>query len=289
MKTLLFLFLSICATTFASGEKYYLSICALFRNEARFLREWIEYHHMLGVEHFYLFNHLSEDNYLEVLEPYIDSGLVELYDMPIEVNGVVHFGQYVQIPIYHRILTEKEKETFWLAIIDTDEFIVPKHHDSIPAFLKNYEAYGGVVLNWQQFGTSDVAQVPENRLLIEMLTKKAPKKDIRNHLTKSIVIPSRVPTMYSPHFASYFTPYFPVDEKKKRVDLYKTTRKVRVDKIQVNHYFARDDAFFYGEKARRYKDWYPDRVVQIDPKYNSVTDTSILRFVPELKKRMNLE
>jgi len=35
----------------------------------------------VGVEHFYLYNHLSKDEYAEVLEPYIKEGIVELYNV----------------------------------------------------------------------------------------------------------------------------------------------------------------------------------------------------------------
>lgn len=35
--------------------RYYLSIGAIFKDEARFLDEWIEFHLGIGVEHFYLY------------------------------------------------------------------------------------------------------------------------------------------------------------------------------------------------------------------------------------------
>jgi hypothetical protein len=57
---------------FRSEPKYYLSVGAIFRNEARFLPEWIEYHRLHGVDHFYLFNNLSEDDYKAALKPYVD-------------------------------------------------------------------------------------------------------------------------------------------------------------------------------------------------------------------------
>ena len=59
-----------------------LSICAVFRNEAPYLREWIEFHRIVGVEKFFLFNNRSEDDYKSVLTPYIESGLVELTQWP---------------------------------------------------------------------------------------------------------------------------------------------------------------------------------------------------------------
>lgn len=78
-----------------------VAICALFKNEAPFLREWIEYHLMIGVSHLYLYNNCSSDNYLAILKPYIKSGVVELFDVSDQ-----------PLLISHRLfLSECEKET----------------------------------------------------------------------------------------------------------------------------------------------------------------------------------
>ena len=37
-------------------KKYDVTLCAIFRNEALFLKEWIDYHRTIGIEHFYLYN-----------------------------------------------------------------------------------------------------------------------------------------------------------------------------------------------------------------------------------------
>jgi hypothetical protein len=53
----------------------------MFKDEAPWLKEWISYHHnILGVEHFYLYNNDSSDDYREVLRPWIDQHIVELID-----------------------------------------------------------------------------------------------------------------------------------------------------------------------------------------------------------------
>ena len=60
-----------------------ISIISQFRDEAKYLKEWIEFHLLVGVDDFYLTNHLSVDNYLEVLQPYIDKGIVKITDLLI--------------------------------------------------------------------------------------------------------------------------------------------------------------------------------------------------------------
>ena len=63
--------------------KPYLSICAIYRDEAPYLREWIEFHRLVGVERFFLYNNGSEDDHLEVLAPYVEDGIVVLHDWPV--------------------------------------------------------------------------------------------------------------------------------------------------------------------------------------------------------------
>lgn len=57
---------------------YELVMAAMFKDEAPYLREWILYHRMVGVEHFWLYNNDSTDNWSEVLAPFIDEGLVDV-------------------------------------------------------------------------------------------------------------------------------------------------------------------------------------------------------------------
>ncbi len=79
---LISLFSLLCAFGFASEPPYALAICAVFKNESFFLKEWIEFHTALGADHFYLYDNESTDSSLDILAPYIASGLVELISWP---------------------------------------------------------------------------------------------------------------------------------------------------------------------------------------------------------------
>ena len=49
---------------------YNLVVAAVFKNEAPILKEWILHYLKWGVEHFYLVNDGSTDNYLEIIKDY---------------------------------------------------------------------------------------------------------------------------------------------------------------------------------------------------------------------------
>src|SRR5919108_3802620 len=54
---------------------HYLAACAIYRDEAPYLSEWIEFHRLVGFERFYLYDNLSSDHHREVLAPYVDEGI----------------------------------------------------------------------------------------------------------------------------------------------------------------------------------------------------------------------
>ena len=62
--------------------KYELAIVAILKNEAPYIKEWIDYHLLAGVDHFYLYDNESEDNLKEILQPYIDINIVDYEFFP---------------------------------------------------------------------------------------------------------------------------------------------------------------------------------------------------------------
>ena len=62
-----------------------MNVLAAFKNEAPYLKEWIEFHLMVGFEKFFLYQNNSTDDYMSVLRPYIDSGVVDLTEWPLPV------------------------------------------------------------------------------------------------------------------------------------------------------------------------------------------------------------
>lgn len=291
IKSLIICCLIICGTFFLTKDqkpKYYVSACAIFRNEARFLKEWLEYHRLIGVDHFYLFNNLSEDDYLAVLKPYIDQGVVELYQWPYSANNQKEWTK-IQCRAYGDIIKKKRYETFWLAIIDTDEFILPLEKPSLKDFLKEYEPYCGIGVNWQLYGTSGVVEIPKNKTLIGSLLKKAPENFENNNYIKSIVQPQKVKKICEPHYCKYKKPYRHVTENKEPFSSNSLTPQVSIAKIRINHYTYRDENFFNLEKKRRLQQWFPDSSPEMNPEYNRIEDPAILSYLPELEKRLFIE
>lgn len=145
--------------------KYEVSLCLIFKDEAPYLKEWLEYHLLIGVEHFYLYNNFSSDNYKEVLAPYIEQGIVTLMEWPY---------MYAQTACYNECYHKTKDETHWLGFIDADEFVNLLKDNDIKIYLKHYNAYPSLYIYWRIFCTSGHVNETKEALLTERFTAAWP-------------------------------------------------------------------------------------------------------------------
>jgi len=235
---------------------YDLSICTIFQNEAPYLKEWIDYHLCVGVEHFWLYNNDSSDDYLSVLKPYIKKGVVELTDWPSTPDQriVTRYNNEVQVRAYNHALKRCKKKTKWLAIIDADEFIVPVTSDSIVKILeKSFSDAAGVCINWQCYGTSHVEKIEKNESMLEKLVYRLPTHHPKNFYFKSIVQPRYVRICIDPHYCLYVSNHWHINTDGEQVPNLST--RILVDQLRINHYWTKDCFFLQHVKIPRYQVW----------------------------------
>ncbi len=135
-----------------------LVLIAICKNEAEYLPEWIEYHLMLGIEHFYLYNNNSNDNYNEVLDGYIKKGILTLIEWP-EIPG--------QLSAYLHWNNNFRDESNWATFIDIDEFICPRYKSNLKDWIAEYSRYPVVVMYWQFFCSSGKINHESDKPVIE--------------------------------------------------------------------------------------------------------------------------
>ncbi|NGX50194.1 MAG: hypothetical protein K1060chlam2_00035 [Chlamydiae bacterium] len=275
------------------GSHYELSICAIFKNEAPYLKEWIEFHKLQGVEHFFLYNNNSSDDYLTVLQPYIDSSDVTL----IQWSYNYSFNQSkvwlsIQSGAYMDCVHLYGDRTTWLAAIDIDEFLFCTDGLSVSTFLEEYKDYGGVCPYWRLFGTSNLETIPSNLLMIEALIQCCIPEEFRNRYVKSIVQPRHVKSCASAHIFSYKDGYFAIDPNGNEITR-QTGPYWTDDKLRINHYWTRSKEYFRTRKIpsrhRRRRAETVKVLWKMANAYNACIDTSILQFAPALREKMGYD
>lgn len=274
----------------ASLKKYNLSVCALFKNEAKYLREWIEYHRVVGVDHFYLYDNGSTDRSHYVLTPYIREGLVTLISWPDRVpadqeGSAAHWALSTQMPAYEN--TAKYiglKDSSWLAFIDVDEYLVPVNSDTVSEVLHSYQDSPGLQLTADCFDASQIDIFPRRELLIATATLTGePPQNIQKSVEKVIFKPECHTTFSWPPFKCNFK-----DDR-----LAATPEKTE---LRINKYVNRfKGALHFGN--RREKVHSDSRLLTQKEKTELLqvgydiedNERAIARFEPELRKRMGLD
>lgn len=257
--------------------RWELAACAIVRDEGPYIDEWIAFHQLVGVEHFFLYDNLSEDHTREVLKPYIEAGLVTLIAWPYESNTLKEW-EAIQLRAYKNALRRTIGKARWLAVFDVDEFLVPVQNASVVSLLSRYNDnpdVGGVFCYCVVFGTSWIDKVPDDALMIETLTLNG---GARQDIYKSIVRPERVETMRV-HRAEYLPGYQPVP--------------IPLSELQMNHYWSRDEHFLetvkiprrvrWGTSAETSRHWATNQ-----NNYTPYSET-ILRFVNPLRELLGLD
>ena len=204
----------------------------MFRNEACYLDEWIRFHELMGIEHFFLYDHISTDDPLSRLEPYIKAGLVTVMDWPIAIKNEA------QQKAYQHCLDNFGETSRWIAFIDLDEFLFSPHR-KLNDTLRDYEAYCAVVVHWQCYGSSGHRARPDG-LVTDNYLYRAKTNWVRNRRVKSVVDPDRTVSPMGPHFFEFTDQALPVNENHKPV----TVRKLRRPTRFINKIMARTGLFF---------------------------------------------
>jgi hypothetical protein len=281
----LFLFF---ASASISAYEYNISACCIFQNEDRFLKEWIDYHRLIGVEHFYVYDNMSDDHSRKVLEPYIKKGIVEYIYWERTYNLEKEWW-HVQRDAYIDAVERAKNQSKWLAIIDTDEFIVPIKDYDLKAFLDDFDDYGGVCISWVFYGSSGIQTISQNTWMVAQLLNRSELTYHLNKITKSIVRPERVDAQKSffPHTCAYKDGYYHVNAKKQRLKK-SVVRDFGSERIRLHHYWARDLDFLYQHKLPRYARWIGEEraleKVKIEEEMNECFDPVILDVINRLKK-----
>lgn len=140
------------------GSKYKVCICGIFKNEGNYLKEWVEYHKIVGVEHFFLYNNNSSDDFITVLQPYIDDGVVTLIEWVKEHD---------QMGAYRHCISNYRTDSDWIGFIDIDEFVVPIEENTIIEILRYFENRPAVLVYWKFFGFGGLMDRPKDTLVTE--------------------------------------------------------------------------------------------------------------------------
>ena len=216
------------------NSEAFLAIACVAKNEGPYLKEWIEYHKIIGVQRFYFYDNESDDNTLDILKPYINEGTV-VYHV-LKNHSITQ--RLPQIEAYNDVIFKYRDRAKWMAFIDIDEFIVLIENCSIYDLLSDYEQYPALAINWLNFDSNGHLTKPLSHGGLVTANYTRVRKDRNNPVdrtVKSIVNPKLVVNYISPHYALYYDNTSAVTENFEIISG-KMTKFHSSIRIRLNHY-----------------------------------------------------
>ena len=252
----------------------YLAVCALFRNEARYLPEWLEFHRLVGVERFFLYNNASTDDYLDVLAPYLEEQVVVLHDWPAPSPD--------QREVFDECVRLHRADARWIAFIDVDEFLFSPTGETLDLLLPEYERWPGVVVQWAMFSVAGRDGRPDD-LVIDSFTLRD-TEDLG--MVKSVIDPLRTVRCMSAHWFEYEYG-LPVDENGWPLAT-AGAKAPSFSRLRINHYVSRSEEEAREKIARRsgwghLRAW---RRRDLSGELELVHDDAIATWIPPLRESL---
>ena len=243
-----------------------IAISAIFLNEGRYLDEWIAFHRVVGVDHFFLYDNGSSDRGCEVLSGYIRRGFVTIIPWRTFAARLD-----IQKAAYAHCVVNFGSAFEWLAFVDIDEFVVPTAGNSLKEVLASFPKMAALYAPRVEFGHSDQSVSPDG-LLMEIYTSRYAGDRLATQ-RKTIARPSmiRIPEIH------------------KSVVDGDTIAPPETGPLRINHYFSKSSADFAAKLERGWRNGKPSKKIRLKhSRYTEINrqtcrDGLIGRFIPAVR------
>jgi Glycosyltransferase family 92 len=231
-----------------SEREFYLATATIIRDEAKYIREFVAFHKLVGVSHMLLYMDGGTDNdVVAQLADFVREGFVELIPWPRFIRE--RNNQFLAFQHASQYMLGRTK---WLAMFDADEFLFAPQSGDLVGELKKREAFAALSIYSRTFGTGGVARIGPGELVIEHMTKRANSDHPKNRTQRTIAKPEVIAAIRSANTCVLRdTSCLGWDEDGKAV--YATGEAGHnCEQIRINHYFTRAEEDFRAKLARSY-------------------------------------
>lgn len=276
-----------------ASYKYMVSIATMIKDEGPYMREWIEFHRLMGVEHIYIYDDGSKDDTKEILQRYIEQGFVT-YRL-FEGNERRH-----QVNAFMDAINSYREQSKYIALLDADEFLFSVSgrniYDVIQETVDKYEMQrsvnfekrcGGIGVNWRVYGFSGHETKPQGLIIENYMYRAADDKKTNAHI-KTIYNP-RCVIGVNCHNGRFIPGFAEISERGTEISspfFYDSSCSV----FRINHYGTRSVEEYVSRKRRPTA----NRIVRSEEEvrecvervrgYSEVYDPILAKYIPQIRE-----
>lgn len=119
-----------------------LGVLCYFKNERHIINEWLMHYKTWGVDHIWLIDNGSEDDYN--IDTFVREGFVTIYHEP----------KAGQSEAYRKYIKDIAKQVHWLAILDMDEFLYSPRSNNLTSNLHLFRNKTAIKIQMKLFRPS---------------------------------------------------------------------------------------------------------------------------------------
>ena len=273
-----------------------ITMCTMLKNEAKYVREWVEFHSLLGVNRFIIFDNDSSDSLRAALNGTIAEAIIIPWPPKHWLPGNPHEERcqgykdgkyrddwaysYCQTAAFHECLRWERGRSRWVAGVDVDEFFMPRYSANglrtLQEALKPYEHMHGISLGSFTYGTSHrTVPIAAGDLMIETHLLRGNDPGV----VKEFVDPQKADTYHCVHWAHYTDPLW-------NTLIMRTVPRWR-SAVRFNHFPFRS---IIESRHKVFKNMNPGIYQEID-KWDKVDieDLFLVPMVPLIRRRLTGE
>ena len=277
----------------------FAAIVCLIRGEDDYLLEWIEFHRLMGIEHYIIYDNAVTDasalTTRRLLQPYIEEEVVTYIRWP-DLPGLRDRWDdtetlSLQQLAYGDCVRRFRRFFQWLIKIDVDEFLFrnSERYETVAEVLNalNERMVMGLRLRRKEFGSSGHQKRPEG-LVIENYHQCARGlgSDTKAIGNSDFLANDLFSNAFNFHYAfgPKLTGKFLGHPKELRMD--EAERMLRLNHYNLKsleEYSGRFNLNAQGYMAGKEN---PDRFASLDRQYSDISDKKIMKYVAALRQRL---
>lgn len=185
-----------------------IALCCIGRMENRYAVEYVEHYKKIGVDKIFIYdnNHDNEEHFEDVLQEYIDKGIVQIIDYRNKTN--LHNEGNIQLQAYNHCYNSFGDDFDYMCFFDFDEFLTFVEPITIKEYLERGKQFDMFLINWKIYTDNNLVRY-EDKPIQERFTQPM-------ELTKSIMY-NNIPENFhvkticrtKKHISWAFTPHMP--------------------------------------------------------------------------------
>lgn len=146
------------------NHKYFAAIQTIAKCEERYLKEWIDYHLDLGIDHIFIYDNNDDEGLKDFLSKTLTAENLNRIEI-IPWHEPMDFQQYLAVK---DCISKNKHNIKWLLTIDVDEFLTLEM--PLKDFLNEFSYSSQIYLSWESFNANGHLKY-ENKPVLERFTE----------------------------------------------------------------------------------------------------------------------